>query len=132
MHHPRFAAAVAGRDAQRLAEALTESVRLRALLPGGLVESRGRADVVARFQGWFADFDGVELAESAAAPVADRLLIHYRLHMRRGTTRWVCTQTAVCKVVNGLLATMDLVCSGFREVNDDEHARALPGARLVG
>jgi hypothetical protein len=77
MHHHRFAAAVAGRDAQRLAEALSELVRLRALLPGGLVESRGRADVVALFQGWFVDFDGVELAKSAAAPVADRLLIHY-------------------------------------------------------
>ena len=28
-----------------------------------------------------------------------RLLIHYRLHPTRGPTRWVCTQTAVCRFV---------------------------------
>ena len=32
------------------------------------------------------------------------------------TTRWVCTQTAVCKVVDGRLAVIDLLCSGFREI----------------
>ncbi len=81
-HHPvaaRLAAAVASRDAGRLSTALTETVRLRALLPGGPVESHGRDEVVARFRGWFADFDTVEVVESAGEPVADRLLVHYRL-----------------------------------------------------
>lgn len=136
MQHHRIAAtvgsAVARRDAQRLAAELTETVRLRALLPGGPVESHGRADVVARFCGWFADFDAVELVESAGEPVADRLLIHYRLGLSKAATRWVCTQTAVCKPVDGRLAVIDLLCSGIREVGDDERAPAQPGARLVG
>ena len=76
-------------------------MRLRALLPGGPVESHGRDAVAARFHGWFADFDTVELVESAGEAVADRLLIHYRLARdARGRTRWVCTQTAVCKLVD--------------------------------
>ena len=58
-----IAAAVAGRDGGRLAAAFTDTVRLRALLPGGPVESHGRDAVVARFAGWFADFDTVELVE---------------------------------------------------------------------
>jgi ketosteroid isomerase-like protein len=114
-----FAAAVAGRDRQRLAAALTETVRLRALLPGGPVEVHGRDDVAARFHGWFADFSTVEVVESAGQKVVDRLLIHYRLHVTQATTRWVCTQTAVCKLVDGRLAVIDLLCSGFREIADE-------------
>ena len=43
--------------------------------------------------------------------------------MTRGATHWVCTQTAICKIIDGLLAVIDLLCSGFREVRD-EHAAA--------
>jgi hypothetical protein len=119
--HPRstsIAAAVADRDAGRLGATLTDTVRLRALLPGGLVESHGRD--VARFAGWFADFDTVELVSAAGEPVADRLLVHYRLRLRQGPTRWTCTQTLICKTAGDRLATVDLLCSGFREINETE------------
>jgi hypothetical protein len=134
-HHPvaaRLAAAVAQRDAGRLSTAVTETVRLRALLPGGPVESRGRDEVVARFRGWFAGFDTVDVLESVGEAVADRLLVHYRLGLGQGTTRWVCTQTAVCKAVDGQLAVIDLLCSGFREIKEKGDNRAASGARLVG
>jgi hypothetical protein len=117
--HPRaaaIAAAVAGRDSIRLAAAVTETVRLRALLPGGPIEEHGREAVVARFGGWFAGLDSVELVESAGESVADRLLIHYRLELARAGTRWALTQTAVCKLAGGQLATIDLLCSGFRQI----------------
>ena len=115
-----IAAVVASRDRDRLAATLTDTVRLRALLPGGCVESHGRDAVVARFAGWFADFDTVELVSAAGEPVADRLLVHYRLGLRQGPTRWICTQTLICKTAGDLLATVDLLCSGFREVNKTE------------
>jgi hypothetical protein len=121
--HPRatsIAVAVAGRDGGRLGATLTDTVRLRALLPGGPVESHGRAAVVARFAGWFAEFDTVELVSAAGEPVVDRLLVHYRLDVRRGPTRWICTQTLMCKTAGDLLATVDLLCSGFREIDDSE------------
>lgn len=124
--HPvaaRIGAAVAGRDPHSLATELTESVRLRALVPTGPIHADGRDDVAARLHGLLAGFDGVALVESAGEAVADRLLIHYRLHLTQGTTSWVCTQTAVCKLVDGLVAVVDLLCSGFREVSD-EHAAA--------
>ncbi|GAA0897462.1 nuclear transport factor 2 family protein [Pseudonocardia zijingensis] len=125
-HHAvaaEVAALVAARDPEQLATVITETARLRALLPGGPIEVHGRADVAARFLGFFAGFDTVRLVSAAGEPVGDRLLIHYRLHVTRGTTRWVCTQTAVCKTVDGLLAVIDLLCSGFREVLD-EHVAA--------
>jgi hypothetical protein len=112
------AGAVAGRDGAQLAAALTNTVRLRALLPGGPVESHGRDAVVARFAGWFAAFDTVELVSAAGEPVADRLLVHYRLTLRQGPTRWACTQTLICKTAGDRLATLDLLCSGFREIHE--------------
>ena len=115
-HATAIAAAVADRDPRRLAAAVTDTVRLRALLPGGPIEEHGRAAVVARFGAWFADLDTVELVESAGEPVADRLLIHYRLSLARRGIRWACTQTSICKTDNGRLATIDLLCSGFREI----------------
>ena len=121
-NHPVAAAIatiVAGRDPQRLVAALTETARLRALLPGGPIQAHGREDVAACFAGWFADFDTVQLVESAGEAVADRLLIHYRLHVTQGPTRWVCTHTAVCKLVDKRLAVIDLLCSGLREVSDE-------------
>jgi hypothetical protein len=126
-HHPvaaAVAAAIAHRDPAELAPALTETVRLRALLPGRVLESHGRADVAECLPALFDDVDAVEVLESVGEDVADRLLIHYRLDVRRGTTRWVCTQTAVCTVVDERLAVINLLCSGFREVARDDHAAA--------
>ena len=111
-----IATAVADRDSVRLDAALTDTVRLRALLPGGSIEEHGRAAVVARVGGWLADMDSVALVESAGEPVADRLLIHYRLDLTQRGSRWACTQTSICKIKDGRLATIDLLCSGFREI----------------
>ena len=86
-----IAAAVAERDSVRLAAAVTDTVRLRALLPGGPIEEHGRDAVVARFGGWFADLDAVDLVESAGEAIADRLLIHYRLDLAQRGTRWAWT-----------------------------------------
>jgi hypothetical protein len=122
--HPiaaEFGAAVAGRDPRRLAAMLTPTARLRALLPATVIVAHGRGDVAASFQGWFADGDTVEVLESAGEPVADRLLIHYRLALSRAQTRWICTQTAISKIVDGQLAVIDLLCSGFREVPRNDH-----------
>ena len=117
--HPQataIATAVAGRDTIQLAAAVTGTVRLRALLPGGPIEEHGRDAVVARVGRWFAGMDTVEVVESAGEAVADRLLIHYRLDLARRGTRWACTQTSICKIDDGRLATIDLLCSGFREI----------------
>ena len=111
-----IAAAVAGRDGVQLAAAVTGTVRLRALLPSGPIEEYGREAVVARFGEWFADLDAVDLVESAGQVIADRLLIHYRLDLAQRGTRWACTQTSVCKIDHGRLATIDLLCSGFRQI----------------
>src|SRR5215470_7757947 len=63
-----------------------------------------------------ADRDSVQLVESAGEAMADRFLIHYRLDLAQRDTHWACTHTSVCKIIDGRLATIDLLCSGFREI----------------
>jgi hypothetical protein len=111
-----IAAAVAGRDSTGLAAAVTGTVRLRALLPGGPIEEHGRDAVVARFGRWVAGLDAVEVVEAAGQQLPGRVLIHYRLDLARRGTRWACTQTSICTTAGGRLATIDLLCSGFREI----------------
>lgn len=122
MEHHAFAAGVAGsvarRDPHGLSAVLTDTVRLRALLPGGVLEAHGRTDVAALLCGTINDFDTVELVESRGEPVGDRLLIHYRLRLAQGTRRWVCTQTAAGTLADGRLAVVNLLCSGFAEIEN--------------
>jgi hypothetical protein len=87
-----IAAAVADRDSVQLAAAVTDTVRLRALLPGGPIEEHGRDAVVARIGGWFADMDTVDLVESAGEAMADRFLIHCLLYLAQDDTRWACLE----------------------------------------
>lgn len=112
-----LAALVAGRDPARLAAALTDTVRLRALLPGGPIEAHGAENAAACLVALFADFDTVAVEDVSGEPVVDRQLVHYRLRVGQGSTRWLCTQTAVCSVVDGRLAVINLLCSGFRELS---------------
>jgi hypothetical protein len=120
-----LAAAVADRNTARLGEMLSDTVRLRAMLPGGPIEEHGRADVLARFRGWFADMDTVDLVDAAGESVVDRLLIHYRLTLGQGPTHWACTQTLICTTgADGRLAAVDLLCSGFRELQEVDHAQS--------
>lgn len=129
-----FAGIVAGRDLQLLGAQLSETARLRALLPGGPIEAHGRAEVAARIHGFFADFDTATLVESAGEEVGDRVLIHYRLWLTLDALGWVCTQTAVCTLVDGQLAVVDLLCSGLREDPDGPPSpaaeAALPASQL--
>ena len=111
-----IAAAVAGRDSAGLAAAVTDTVRLRALLlrrPDPGAGPRPRRGLLG---GWFDDMDTVELVESAGEEVADRLLIHYRLNLALDDRRWTLTQTSVCNVDDSRLATIDLLCSGYRQI----------------
>jgi hypothetical protein len=62
--------------------------------------------------------DAVEVVESAGEALPGRLLIHYRLDLARRGTRWACTQTSICKITGGRLATIDLLCSGFRQIQE--------------
>ena len=74
-----FIAALAERDFTRLAGTLTPQVRMRALIPPGLVEIFGAEAATAKFESWFGDAEEFGLIRSGSDAVADRLHVFYRL-----------------------------------------------------
>ena len=59
--------------------------------------------------------DITELVASAVQPLADRIIIRYRIHEHEPDGWFLVEQTAIATPANAFTA-MDLVCSGFRPV----------------
>jgi hypothetical protein len=111
----RLVAALAERDFDRIAGALAPGVRMRALIPPGLVEASGGAAAAAKFASWFGETEGLELIRSASEKVGDRLHVSYRLRVKRPGDPWkVIEQHVICAIDEGRITAFDLVCSGFR------------------
>lgn len=110
-----FAAALAERDFDRLAGMLATDVRVRALIPPGPVELSGVEPAVARFAAWFGEAEELELVRSGTEEVSDRLHVFYRLRVKRPGDTWkIIEQHLFCTLDVGRIASLDLVCSGFR------------------
>ena len=108
-------AALLARDWDRLAGMLAPDVRMRALVPSGLVELAGADAAAARFARWFGDWGALELVHCGSDEVGDRLHVFYRLRVRRPGDPWkVIEQRLFCAVDEGRISALDLVCSGFR------------------
>jgi hypothetical protein len=113
-----FLAALTSRDFVRVQASLDPEIRFRGLLPGGLRELSGAAAVTDQLRSWFGEPDVFEVEGSGAEDMVDRLRISYRfrLHDEQGWT--VIEQVAFCDADDGRIEQIDLVCSGFRPVED--------------
>ena len=110
------ATAVADRCADRLGACLEDTVRLRALLPGGTIEEHGRDAVLSRFHDWFGGYETVVLDEASGDDVGGRVLVHYKLLLDPDADAHVITQTLMCSLRDGVVGRIDLLCSGFRRL----------------
>jgi SnoaL-like protein len=110
-----FVAALAERDFPRLAGTLTPDVRMRALIPPGLVEISGAEAATAKFSSWFGNAEAFELIRSGSDTVADRQHVFYRLRVKKpGDVPKLVEQHLLCAVDGDRINALDLVCSGFR------------------
>ncbi len=121
---PRFAAAgtflegLAAQDFDRLATTLAPDVHLRALVPPGLREWTGAADVAGQFGHWFGDTEQFDLVDGSIGEVADRLHLRWRLRLRaeRLGDGWFAVeqQAYIDTDPEGHIARIDLLCTGYR------------------
>lgn len=114
-----FVAALARRDFARLCGAFVHDLRARALLPTGLVELEGGDAAAERFQRWFGGAAELTLIASTAERFLDVVHVAYRLRLSdhpfaAGTGPQVIEQQLFCRVEDGLIASFDLLCSGFQ------------------
>jgi ketosteroid isomerase-like protein len=107
--------ALGERDFDRLADALSADVSMRALIPPGPVEVTGRDAAAARFASWFGDREGLTIMASTSEAVGDRVHVSYRLRLKDAGGHWrIVEQHLFCTVEGGRISALDLVCSGFR------------------
>src|SRR6516225_7651374 len=88
----RFVEAIAAKDESAIAACLAPGVELRALIPPGLRERSGAEDAAALVAGWFADSTELDLVESRAEEVGDRLHLAYRFEAIRNGVPYIVEQ----------------------------------------
>jgi hypothetical protein len=110
----RLVEAIVARDAEALAACFAPAVELRALVPRGLRERTGAADATALISGWYADVTDLRLVDSHTEEVSDRLHVAYTVDLVEDGRPYVVQQQLYCKIADGVIARVDLVCSGFR------------------
>jgi hypothetical protein len=126
---PQFALAgsfldgIAAQDFGQIGKALTDDVKLRALLPGGLRQWAGAEAIAAAFATWFGDTEDFELLEAAADEVGGRLHLHWRLRLqaeRLGPGWFTVEQQAYADTsAGGRIGRLDLLCTGYRPENSN-------------
>jgi TusA-related sulfurtransferase len=119
----RFAKAIASREYVEMFSALSRDVRFRYLIPAGPGRADGAADAVAKFLEWFGDADTLGIERVTAEPLADRTSLRYRFLLHE-EDEWkeVEQQQFIDIDEDGLISTIDLLCSGFRPVEDPRAA----------
>jgi TusA-related sulfurtransferase len=106
--------AIVAVDRTALAHVFAADVRLRASLPQRDVQCSDQAAAVALIAGWFEDATDIVTLERGVDNVADVLSARWRLRLRERADELVVEQQAYCSIHNGLVASVRLMCSGFR------------------
>lgn len=116
--HPTTAALIAAllaADPDAVAACFTGQAKLRALLPPGLREREGAAEIGELMSSWFADCTDLELIAAADSPIADKQHISYRINaVKQGRGHCVIEQQLYVEMDADRFRDVTLVCSGFR------------------
>lgn len=109
-----FLDALGRRDFDQLGAQFDPFPRARLLTPSALAMPAEASGVADRFRQWFGGADVFEVAQSEVSEVGRCVSIRYRLHLREHGQWYVCEQQAYCRLKDGLIERIDLLCSGFQ------------------
>jgi len=112
----RFVEALAERNHEGVADCFAGDIQFRALIPPGLTEAAGSAEATALFMSWWGDSDRFRLISSSSEGIADKTRVTYTIQGREAGEWYACQQQAFCIVNDDKMATLDILCSGFRPI----------------
>jgi TusA-related sulfurtransferase len=119
----RLVEAVMSKDRDAVVATLAPEVRFRHLVPRGPKEVWGAAQSADVFLGWFGDAHELEIQSLLVEPIADRTSVRYRVRLREAGGWDVIEQQQFLDMdEEGRIASIDLLCSGFRpdaELHDE-------------
>ncbi len=105
---------LARRDFEAVGDCLDRSVRLRALLPFGPVELRGREGVEDWFRELFTTSGGFELLDATVGEVGARLYLRWRVRLQPGQDQPLSLiEQHVFATATERIEALDMLCSGF-------------------
>jgi hypothetical protein len=110
----RLVEAIASQDTAAISTCFAADAQFRALIPPGLRERTGAPEVAALIASWFADSTQLELVDSEAKEVGDRVHVTYRFEGVEEGQSYVVEQHLYGTVRDGKIERADLLCSGFR------------------
>ena len=103
-------------DFDAVGELLAPDVWLRALLVREVHESNTAAGAVAALRDWVGSPHGARILDAEHQPVTGREWLRYRFLVRPtwAPEAWhVIEQTGFCRVKDGRISRLDLVCTGY-------------------
>jgi hypothetical protein len=124
----RFLDALAQRDFVALEELLAADAWLRALLPRHLDEHYGSVETAGAFRAWYGAAEAFEALAVDHDTVIGKERIRYRFLLRPDwapETWHVIEQMAFLSIKDGLIRKIDLVCTGFMELDESSLAEAI-------
>jgi hypothetical protein len=120
-----FMEALTHRDFDAMSGCLDPQVRLRALVPRGLLELHG-PEVIARLRTWFGGDDDFEVVDAALGEAGSRLYMRWRVRMSPATARARVVEQHVYAGVGARVETIDLLCSGFADERPRDRRQHTP------
>jgi hypothetical protein len=90
---------------------------MRALLPPGLTECEGAAQIVDNLRGWFGGAEEFEVLDGTVGEVGGRLHVAWRLRLRPtpwGDDTWHVIEQQAYLHAGERIDAIDLMCSGFQ------------------
>ncbi len=109
--------ALAARDFERMQDCFEPTATMRALLPSGLTQCDGAADIVANVRGWFGGAEEFEVLDGTVGEVGGRMHVAWRLRMHPtpwGDDAWHVIEQQAYLHAGDHIESLDLVCSGFQ------------------
>jgi hypothetical protein len=116
-----FAQALAAKDFERLLGMFDPEVDFRALTPRLFWDPGGPEEIVGgALRQWFEDDDEIEALEKLETDsVGDRERVAYRFRVRNPEGLFLVEQQAYLSGSEGRIEWMRVLCSGFREIEEE-------------
>jgi hypothetical protein len=111
-----FIAALNARDFQGMADCFSPDAKGRFLTPGGYTEATGGTEVGEQFRTWFGGGSSFEIAESEMKALGTKLHLFYEFRVVYEDQAYHGEQHVYVVFEDGLIASFDLLCSGFLPV----------------
>ena len=110
----RLVEAIAAQDTAAISTCFADNAEFHALTPSGLRERTGASETGELIAGWFADSTELELVDSEANEVGDRVHVAYRFEGIEEGQPYVVEQHLYGEARDGKIERANLLCSGFR------------------